>query len=145
MNKTTSIVSNLSRFGTIVALMLIASATLTMQSCATAKLPSQVTESITRLSTDIPRLLGQASNPYNAQFGEQAKNLLALVDDTARMAGSNKKFKKVADQLNDLSKNKLMPYFDDWKVKGQLDPNAIASGIRGANDALMGIKKVAKM
>ena len=142
MKKTTS---TFTRFGLFAAVLLFVSSTLTMQSCATAKLPSQVTESITRLSTDIPRLLGQASNPYNAQFGEQAKNLLALVDDTAKMAGSNKKFKKVADQLNDLSKNKLMPYFDNWKVKGQLDPNTIASGIRGANDALMGIKKAAKM
>lgn len=142
MSKTTS---TFTRFGLFAAALLFASLTLTMQSCATAKLPSQVTESINRISTDIPRLLGQASNPYNAQFGEQAKNLLALVDDTAKMAGSNKKFKKVADQLNDFSKNKLMPYFDNWKVKGQLDPNTVASGIRGANDALAGIKKAAKM
>jgi hypothetical protein len=39
----------------------------------------------------------------------------------------------------------LIPYFDKWKVKGQLDPNTVASGIRGANDALAGIKKAAKM
>lgn len=144
MNKTTSSGSVKSLLG-ILAVILFVSVSMTMQSCATAKLPSQVTESINKLSTDIPRLLGQASNPYNAQFGEQAKNLLALVDDTARMAGSNKKFKKVTEQLNDLSKNKLMPYFDNWKVKGQLDPNTIAAGIRGANDAMMGIKKAAKM
>lgn len=144
MNKTTSSGPVKSLLG-ILAVILLISVSMTMQSCATAKLPSQVTESINKLSTEIPRLLGQASNPYNAQFGDQAKNLLALVDDTAKMAGSNKKFKKVAEQLNDLSKNKLMPYFDNWKVKGQLDPNTIATGIRGANDAMMGIKKAAKM
>lgn len=124
---------------------LLGLATIGMQSCASSKLPSDVTATISRLSTDLPRLMGQASNPYSNQFGEQAQAMLRDINSAAAAAGKIKKHKKLADMLNGLAKNNVQPFVDSWKMKGQLDASAITSGIGSVNNALTAIKKQAKM
>lgn len=116
-----------------------------MQSCASSKLPSDVTATINRLGTDLPRLMGQATNQYSPQYGEQAQAMLRDINSAASAAGRIKKHKKLADMLNGLAKNNVQPFVDSWKMKGQLDASAITSGIGGVNNALAAIRKQAKM
>jgi hypothetical protein len=116
-----------------------------LQSCKTAALPLDVTSTISKMSTDLPRLMGQASNSYTGAFGDQAQMLMNDMSRAAVAASGNKKHKKVGDMLTDLSVNKFQPFMDKWKVQGKLQPNEITSGIKGVNDALAAIKKQAKM
>jgi translation initiation factor 2 alpha subunit (eIF-2alpha) len=125
--------------------LVLAVTSLSLHSCASSKLPSDVTATISRLGTDLPRLMGQASNPYTPQYGEQAQAMLRDIKDAATAAGRIKKHKKLADMLNGLAKNNVQPFVDSWKMKGQLDASAITSGIGGVNNALAAIKKQAKM
>lgn len=130
---------------TALSFLLLAAAVLPMSSCATAKLPSDVSATITRLGNDLPRLMGQATSAWSPQYSEQAQALLRDINTAAGTVSGTKKFKKVGDMLKDLGSKQVQPYLDNWKTKGKLDPNAVTSGIKGVNDALAAIRKQAKM
>lgn len=131
----------------LVGLMVLVLLALGLQSCKTAALPSDTTSTIKKLETDLPRLMGQASNTYTSAFGDQAQMLINEINRAVNAADASgkKRHKKVGSMLTDLNVNQFQPFMDKWKVQGKLQPNEITASTKGVRDALAAIKKQAKM
>lgn len=124
---------------------MLLSISITNQSCA-PKLPTDVTNIISSLGTDVPKLFSQASGLFGSSQSALATKVLDRIGQGAKLTeGLGGKLGDMSGLFSELSSKNVQPFLDTWKQKGSLDANAIADATSGFNDALGAMKKLGKI
>lgn len=123
-------------------ILVLACTTLTTESCG-IKLPSQVTDIIGKLATELPNLMNMATNAFDSKAADKVKNIQGMIEQAAGLVGSNPKAKNIGDLITGIGKSQLTPFVDMWKQKGKLDSATIGAAKVKANDAIKALKAAA--
>ncbi len=124
---------------------MLLSISITNQSCA-PKLPTDVTNIISSLGTDVPKLFSQASGLFGASQSAFATKILDRIGQGAKLTeGLGGKLGGLSGMFSALGSTNVQPFLDLWKQKGSLDANTIANATSGFNEALGAMKKIGKI
>lgn len=144
MNLSTSLTGFAGKVSTLTLVLLLSCVTFTNQSCAGVKLPAEVNSIVGKLSTQLPKFMGQATELFGPKHADQAKSLLDMIGQATKLTKGGKT-QGVSDMFASLGKDNVQSYVDNWKSKGKLSADEIASATEGVNSALGAIKKAGKI